>query len=129
VAAAAVVAGGGTAIGLVATSGSSEPPTRTVALQTVGKWSGRPTVTMVGTERMKVDATTLPRLSPGRRYEVWLTTPEGRMQAVGFVGSDRTAELTLTGDLIAQYQEVAISEQRREQTRFSGVLVARGTYA
>ncbi len=128
-AAAVVVAGGGTAIGLAATSGSSGPPTRTVALETVGTFRGRPTVTMVGTERMRVNATSLPMLAPGYRYEVWLASPDNKMQAVGFVGSDRTAELTLTSDLIKQYTDVAISEQRRNQPLFSGVLVARGSYA
>ena len=129
VAAAAVVVGGGIAIGLAATSGSSGPPTRTVALETVGTFSGRPTVTMVGTERMKVNATSLPALGSSHRYEVWLADADGKMQAVGFVGSDRTAELTLTGDLIAQYTDVAISDQGPKQTQYSGVLVARGTYA
>lgn len=129
VAAAAVVVGGGVAIGLATTSGSSGPPTRTVALQSVGKWHGRPTVTMVGTDRMKVNATSLPQPTAGHRYEVWLATPQGNMQAVGFVGSDRTAELTLTSDLIAQYREVAISDQAPNQPLFSGVLVARGSYA
>lgn len=129
VAAAAVVIGGGTAIGVALTSGSSGPTTRTVALQSVGQWHGRPTVTMVGTERMKVNATSLPQLAAGKRYEVWLASPDGKMQAVGFVGSDRTAELTLTSDLIGQYRDVAISEQGPEQRQFSGVLVARGSYA
>jgi len=128
-AAAAVVAGGGIAIGLTATSGSSGPPSRTVALEAVGNFSGRPTVTMVGTDRMRVNATTLPAPPAGRRYEVWLAGPGNKMQAVGFVGSDRTADLTLTSDLIAQYRDVAISEQRPSQTQFSGVLVARGSYA
>lgn len=127
-AAAVVVAGGGVAIGLATTSGSSGPPTRTVALEAVGTFRGQPTATMVGTARMKVNATSLPAPSPGHRYEVWLATADGRMQAVGFVGSDRTAELTLTRDLIKQYTDVAISDQRRNQTRFSGVLVARGSY-
>jgi anti-sigma-K factor RskA len=127
-AAAAVVVGGGIAIG-VATSGPSGPSTQTVALQSVGTWHGRPTVTMVGTGRMKVDATSLPRLTSGNRYEVWLTSPHGPLQPVGFVGNNRTADLTLPSDLIAQYREVAISEQHRDQTQFSGVVVARGNYA
>ena len=128
-AAAVVVAGGGTAIGLAATSGSSGPPTRTVALETVGTFRGQPTVTMVGTERMKVNATSLPRLAPGTATRSGSPTPDDKMQAIGFVGSDRTAELTLTSDLIKQYTDVDISEQRRNQTEFSGVLVARGSYA
>jgi hypothetical protein len=128
-AAAVVVVGGGIGIGLAATSGSSGPPTRTVALETVGTFRGQPTVTMVGTERMKVNATSLPQLASGLRYEVWLANAAGKMQAVGFVGSDRTAELTLTSDLIKQYSDVAISEQRRNQPLYSGVLVARGSYA
>lgn len=128
VAAAAVVAGGGTAIGLVESGSSNSPSTRSVALQSVGSGNGGATATIVGDSRMKIDATALPGLDATHRYEVWLTKPHAGLQAIGFIGNDRTGEFTLPSSLIAQYDQIAISQQRSDQISYSGITVAAGSY-
>jgi anti-sigma-K factor RskA len=128
-AAAAVVAGGGTAIALVE-SGSSHPPAgRTVALRPVGSGSGPVMATIGNGDRMTIDATTLPRLDATHQYEVWLTRPHAHPQSIGFIGNDRTGELTVPANLMTQYDAIAISKQRRNQTAFSGITVAAGGYS
>jgi hypothetical protein len=51
------------------------------------------------------------------------------MQPVGFVGAHERADLTIPTSVMAEYQGIAVSRQRVGQTRFSGIVVARGSYA
>jgi hypothetical protein len=126
-AAAAAVVGGGTAIAIVETGSSDTPAGRTVALQSVGNIPGRATVTLVGDTRMRIDATALPALDETHRYEVWLTRPHAGLQPIGFIGNDRTGDFTLPTSLMAQYDEIAISNQRSDQVAYSGITVAQGS--
>jgi anti-sigma-K factor RskA len=77
---------------------------------------------------MTIDATTLPRLDATHQYEVWLTKPNTDPQPIGFIGADRTGELTVPRNLMTQYDAIAISKQRRHEVTFSGITVAAGNY-
>lgn len=130
VAAAAVVAAGAGVI--VETSGGSSPApaAQTVTLASIQDGPSA-TATMVGSDRMKIDATSLPKLNDGKQYEVWLTKRDAgndQPQSVGFIGPNRRADLAVPASVIAQYDTVAVSVQKPNQVKFSGVLVVRGSY-
>jgi anti-sigma-K factor RskA len=127
-AAAAVVVGGGTAIAIVESGSSSSPGGQTVALRQAGSGAGPVTATIRNGGRMTIDASTLPRLDATHQYEVWLTKPNADPQPIGFIGADRTGQLTVPGTLMTQYDTIAISKQRRNQVAFSGITVAAGNY-
>ena len=127
VAAAVVVVGGGVAAGVIATS-SNGPATRSIAL--VGADRAVATATLIGSDHMRIDATSLPKLAPGHQYEVWLTSPGGSGPlAVGWIAGDRHADIQVPAPLMGAYQEIAVSVQGLHQTQFSGDVVARGNYA
>ena len=126
--AAAAVVAGGTAAAVTLTSGSSGPPTRTVALKPVGANHADVTATLIGTDHMRIDATTLPPLDARHHYEVWLTRGS-TMQAVGFIGPGRTADITVPSSVMLSYRDIAVSVQGLRQTQFSGDVVAAGGYA
>lgn len=128
-AAAAVVVGGGTAIAVVESGSSSAPAGQTVALRQVRTGAAPVTATIRSGGRMTIDATTLPRLDATHQYEVWLMRADAKPQAIGFIGTDGTGELTVPGPLMTQYDAIGISKQARNQTAFSGVVVATGSYA
>lgn len=124
--AAAVVVGGGIAGGLLATQTPS-PAQRTVRL--VGAAHVSATATLIGGDHMRIDATALPALGSHQQYEVWLTNPAGtRMQSVGFIRSDRRADISVPAPLMGRYQDIAVSVQRDSQTKFSGKVVLHGSY-
>lgn len=130
VAAAAVVAAGTVAV--VETGGNSAPApaAQTVSLRSIQDGPAA-TATMIGGTRMKIDATSLPKLTGDRQYEVWLTKKDSttdQPQSVGFIGANRTADLRIPASVIAQYNTVAVSVQKPDQVQFSGVLVVRGKY-
>jgi hypothetical protein len=127
VAAAVVVIGGGTAAGVIASS-SGGPATRSIAL--VGADRPVATATLIGSDHMRIDATSLPRLDESHQYEVWLTTATGGGPlAVGWIGRDKHADIRVPAPLMGAYQDIAVSVQGLHQTRFSGDVVARGNYA
>lgn len=132
VAAAAVIAGAGTTVAVVQ-SGSSGSSTRHVSLAPFAQGRSkvvRPaTVTLVGDNRMRVDATSLPKVDAQHRYEVWLTD-QGRtqMQSVGFIGADRTADLQVASTVMSQYNDIEVSLQRVDQETYSGISYLRGSY-
>jgi anti-sigma-K factor RskA/putative zinc finger protein len=128
-AAAVIVAGGGTALGL-GLSGGTHPATRTVALKAFGIGHGTGQVRMSG-EKMSVDAATLPKLDTEHRYEVWLTNgARTRMQPVGWIGSNGTATLTVPPDLASSFGAVEVSVQSVDAPSYdySGTSVLRGSY-
>jgi hypothetical protein len=126
-AAAVVVVAGGITGGLLATASSSGPAQRTVTL--VGAAHVSATATLIGGDHMRIDATALPALGPHRQYEVWLTNSAGTaMQSVGFMRSDRRADISVPAPLMGHYQDIAVSVQRDSQTQFSGKVVLHGSY-
>lgn len=128
-AAALVLAGGGAAIATLAT-GSSAPQTVTVALEPVGAGKAAATATLIGSDHMRIDATSLPQLDARHHYEVWLTnTGDPSPQAVGFIGADRRADITVPTALMGAYHDIAVSVQGLHQTQFSGRPVLLGKYA
>ena len=126
-AAAAVVVGGGVTAGVVATS-SHGPATRSVALVAADRTVA--TATLIGTDHMRIDATSLPKLDASHQYEVWLTgAGVSSPQPVGWIGSNREADIHVPSAVMLSYQDIAVSVQGVHQTRFSGDVVARGAYA
>jgi hypothetical protein len=83
-------------------------------------------VTVTG-DRMHLDATSLPELDGAHQYEVWLVDAS-RLRPLGYVGDDRTADLTVPASVMAQYNSVAISIQQNAQVEFSGKVIVRGSY-
>lgn len=127
-AAAAIVVGGGVSLAVVQ-SGDSGPGSRTVALEPFDTGTRAAKVTIVGNNKLKVDATSLKRLDRTHLYEVWLTNDtRDKMQSVGFIGDDNTAELSVSPKWMSQYNDIEISVQKVNQDGYSGVSVLRGAY-
>jgi hypothetical protein len=129
-AAAAVLAGGGvTAAELVGAGSPSPTAAQTVTLRPAGDISASATATISG-GTMHVDATTLPRLSAARQYEVWLVAAGGtRLRPLGYVAADRRATLPVPTPVMSRYDTIAISIQKTDQVAFSGDIVVHGRYA
>jgi hypothetical protein len=120
---------GGITLAETVGSSSSGPQATTVPLLPLAPGDASAEVTVTG-DRMHVNATSLPKLDGGHQYEVWLVDPAaGQLRPLGYVGGDRTADLTVPGSVMAQYTGVAISVQRNTQVAFSGDVVVRGSYA
>jgi hypothetical protein len=129
VAAAAVVIGGGTATVVAVTSGSDGTATRQVALAPFGVGKTPAKVTIIGTSRMKIDATSLPKLDSKHQYEVWLTdNVRKHMQSVGFIGNDLKADLPVPAKVMSHYADIEVSVQKIDQDQYSGTSVLRGSY-
>lgn len=127
-AAAAVLVGGGVTIASL-DLGTSQTSTRNVALAPFGVGSQAAKVTIVGTSRLKIDATALPKLDSKHQYEVWLTdAPRLHMQSIGFIGNDRTADLPVPSKVMSHYNDIEVSVQKLDQDKYSGTSVLRGTY-
>jgi hypothetical protein len=128
-AAAVVLAGAGVTIAETVGSDSSHVQSHTVALAAYGSGTHPAKATLVGDGSMRVDATALPRLDARHFYEVWLTDA-GRqhLQAVGSIGNDNRAQLTISSKVMSQYTAIEVSVQRVNQTTYSGTSVLRGTY-
>jgi hypothetical protein len=128
-AAAAVVVGGGAAA-LVATTGDDGTATQTVRLSAFQSGTTNAQATVSGGE-MRIDASSLPRLS-GKGYEVWLTDA-GRtnMKPIGWIGTDGTARLSVPADLMSKYTDIEVSVQdvSAPSYLYSNVSVLRGEYA
>jgi anti-sigma-K factor RskA len=124
VAAAAVVA---TAVGVTVAQtvgDSTNPPAAQNLLLKSPEGSAKVTITG---DRMHLDATSLPKLDAAHQYEVWLVAAT-RLRPLGYLGGDRTADLTVPAPVMAQYSGVAISLQKNTQVEFSGDVVVRGNY-
>lgn len=125
VAAAVVVVGAGAGI-YAASSGSSGPTTRAVALSAYDRGTTSATA-HIGDGTVEL-ATSLPQLRH-KRYEVWLTdTARKRMQPIGWIGADGTARLTVPGVMMRQYQDIEVSVQDlgARNYDYSGESVLRG---
>jgi predicted anti-sigma-YlaC factor YlaD len=128
-AAAVVMAGAGVTIAETVGSGSSSKvAAQTVRLQPVGSIRAAATAT-ISAGRMRIDAAALPELDPSRQYEVWLANGTGSsLRPLGYVGTDRTAELPAPTSVLARYSYIAISIQKTDQIAFSGDMIVRGRY-
>jgi hypothetical protein len=128
----AAVAVLGTAAGVTiaeTTGSTSEPAGTSVALAAFGDGRVGAEATLIGAGTMRVDAAALPRLTGGRFYEVWLTnSARTRMQAVGSLGDDNEAQLTVSPKVMGRYSAIEISVQKVGQTDYSGHSVLRGSY-
>jgi hypothetical protein len=128
---AATVAGlaiGAGAVTLAENAGSG-PSARTVALAAYDQ--GTTTATAkIGRDEMRVDATSLPSLPQGKRYEVWLTDAKRKhLQPLGWVGANGKTDLTVPPDLMNQFSAVEVSVQDvNAPYQYSGVSVLRGSY-
>jgi hypothetical protein len=130
-AAAAVVLGGGVTAAVVATSDSgSSPAGHTVALAAYDRGTTSASATL-GEDQMRIDATSLPRVS-GKGYEVWLTNDQRTsMKPVGWLDSNGTARISVPQSLLSQYSDIEISVQDMSAPdyQYSKVSVLRGSYA
>jgi hypothetical protein len=131
-AAAAVVglaAGGGGV--LAAEHAGHGPSSRAVALAAYDRGTQAASAKIVGGDQMKLDATALPSLPQGKRYEVWLTdAARQHMQPLGWVGSNGRSDLTVPADLITRFSAIEVSVQDvNAPYLYSGVSVLRGSYS
>jgi len=129
---AATVAGlavGGGAVTLAEHVGSG-PSARTVALAAFDRGRTSATAKIVGRDELRLDATSLPSLPQGKRYEVWLTdSARQHMQPLGWVGTNGRSDLTVPPDLMNQFSALEVSVQDLNAPyQYSGVSVLRGSY-
>jgi hypothetical protein len=130
-AAAAVLVGGGVTIAETVGSGSSSPQqaSRSLSLRAFDLGKEPAKVTLIGAGTMRIDATALPKLDGAHFYEVWLTdAARKRMQAVGSIGRDNLAQLTVSSNVMSEYSAIEVSVQRTDETAYSGKSVLRGSY-
>jgi hypothetical protein len=133
-AAAAVAAGvlvGAGAVALVELGTGSGTGTRTVALAPFGAGTVAAKATIDTGGKLNVDAAALPALDATHRYEVWLTDDtRTRMQPVGWINTDGTAQLTLPVNLMQSYRDIEVSVQQVDASTYvySGTSVLRGSY-
>jgi hypothetical protein len=128
-AAAVVLTGAGVTIAETVGSHSTQTHVRTVALAAFDVGTHSAKATLLGDGTMRIDATALPKLDARHFYEVWLTDPgRQRLQAVGSIGNDNQAALTVPTKVLSQYSAIEVSVQRLNQTAYSGTSVLRGSY-
>jgi hypothetical protein len=127
VAAAAVVAGGATAV--VETTGSAPvSSSRSIALAPFGAGTHSATATLSGTT-MRVDAAALPKLDAQHFYELWLTDAARKhMQSLGALGDGNRSSLTVSPKVWDEYSAIEVSVQPVDQPAYSGTSVLRGSY-
>jgi hypothetical protein len=131
-AAAAVAAGvliGGGAVALVELGTGASTAARTIRLQPFGAGHTSATARLDSSERLTVEAGSLPRLDPRHRYEVWLTDAgRTRMQPIGWLATSGTAQLTVPDALVQDYGFLEVSVQQVDANTYdySGVSVLRG---
>lgn len=129
VAAGLIVGAGG--VGLIENLGSSSPSGTPIALSAYGIGHSNAQAKLVGTDSMKITATSLPKLGGTQRYEVWLTdSARTRMQPVGWIGTNGKADLTIPPNLMQSYTAIEVSVQPvdADNYNYSGVSVLRGSY-
>jgi hypothetical protein len=130
---AAAVVGLGVGAGGVALSNSvdsSSPSTQNVALAAFDKGTEPASVSIVGGDQMRLDATSLPAPAAGKLYEVWLTNAaRSQMYAVGSLGSSRKGSYTVPAGLMDTYSAIEVSVQPVSNSAYSGISVLRGSYA
>jgi hypothetical protein len=128
-AAAVVLTGAGVTITQTLGSDSTHTRSRTVALTAYGVGTHPGKAVLLGDGTMRIDATALPALDASHFYEVWLTDPEREhLQAVGSIGNDNQARLTVSSKVMSQYTAIEVSVQGVSQTSYSGTSVLRGSY-
>lgn len=130
-AAAVILVGGGVTVAELATSSSSAPSasTQTVSLTAFDRGSSQANVTILRERKLSINATKLPRLDSNHVYELWLTdSARKKMQPVGLLGNDNTADFTVSSKSLTHYDNFEVSIQRTNQTQYSGVSVLRGQY-
>lgn len=129
VAAGLIVGAGGVA--LIENLGSSSPSGTSIALSPFGIGHSGAQAKLVGSDSMKITATSLPKLAETQRYEVWLTdSARTRMQPVGWIGTNGKADLTIPPNLMQNFDAIEVSVQPVNSSTYdySGVSVLRGTY-
>jgi hypothetical protein len=131
-AAAAVVLVGVAAGGILAAerSGSSQAPERSIALRAYDEGTSNATAKLVGSDQMRLDASSLPALANGRYYEVWLTNhARTAMAPVGQLNTSGMGTFTVPSSEMANYGAIEVSVQSTAGVgNYSGVSVLRGIY-
>ncbi|MEP6599518.1 MAG: anti-sigma factor [Actinomycetota bacterium] len=124
-----IALGGGVVV--VAEHANDRPSERSFALAAYDTGTTPAKATIVGSDKIKVDATSLPSPASGKRYEVWLTDATRKnLQPLGWVGTDGKGSYTVPPDLIGHFNNIEVSVQQVDAPyQFSGVSVLRGSYA
>jgi anti-sigma-K factor RskA len=130
-AAAAVVLGLGAGVTYAVESGPSTPTTRALSLQAFDQGVTNGSARLIGNNELSLDASTLPVLSTGRYYEVWLTNgSRTSMAPVGVLDADRKATITVPASEMSTYAAIEVSVQETSGVgSYSGHSVLRATYA
>jgi hypothetical protein len=126
-AAVAAVVTGGT---LVAVQQLGQPSSgRKIQLAPYDKGSIAASATLAS-DRMKIDATALPKPSAGQGYEIWLTDAARKnLQPIGWIGADGHSTITLPTTLARKFTNIEVSVQSVEKPYlFFGTSVLRGAY-
>lgn len=120
-------AGGGI---VIAQQSDHGPSASTVALAAFGRGTTPATAKIVGGDEMRLDASSLPKLAQGKRYEVWLTdAAREHMQPLGWVAADGRSDLPVPADLMSRFSAIEVSVQNvNAPYLYSGVSVLRGSY-
>lgn len=130
VAAAAVIGGGAFAVVNQLDNGNGSSGGRSVALSAYD--IGTTTATAkVGTNKMTIDATSLPKLDASERYEVWLTNSQrSSMKPIGWLADNGEATLTVPANLMSSYSDIEVSVQKVADPTYtySDLSVLRGSY-
>jgi hypothetical protein len=134
VAAAAVIALTGTALGTYAATsggGHGQSALQTVRLAAFQTGHVAATATVKTSGELTINAVKLVHLVD-KRYEVWLTnSARTQMQPVGWIGTDGKATLTVPRDLMSRYSAIEVSVQPIDAASYaySRVSVLRGSYS
>jgi hypothetical protein len=127
------------ALGLIAGGGiyaaergvTSSSSSRAVALSAYGIGTSPASAKLVGSDKMVVDASSLPSLASGHYYEVWLTNGQRTAMApVGQLDAAKKGTFTVTATEMSGYAAIEVSVQMTGGVgSYSGVSVLRGSYA
>ena len=127
-AAAVIVGGGGTVAALEFGSGSTDP--QQVALKAFPDTNdGAHAKVLIDDGKLRVDASSLPKLDSKHVYELWVTDRERKnMSPVGTFANTK-AELTVEHKVLSQFNDFEVSVQKiNEINDYSGKSVVRGQY-
>lgn len=106
-------------------------PTRQIALEPVGVWTGTGTATLSG-GTLSIDPKNLKTATPGHFYEVWLVSArdsQSKLLPVGVLSANGPNEYRLSPQMVAEYRSVEVSfEPDDGNPAYSGISVMRGQY-
>jgi anti-sigma-K factor RskA len=124
-----LIAGGG--IYAAERSATSSPSARGLALSAYGIGTTPASAKLIGGDKMVIDASSLPSLTSGHYYEVWLTNGQRTAMApIGQLDAANKGTFTVPAAEMSGYAAIEVSVQMTGGVgSYSGVSVLRGSYA